>query len=206
MCARCNCRLLAVPPYLPLVCSNVLLDGSLGTAKICDLGQSGILQASIVTAHGTPNRYSSPEQLAGGWCGPASDIYSLGIVMLEVLTGHAARGRDARAELQLRCAVLCAGLAVCPIWPWRGMQEVFAVSHCHQFLHHICMCRVPEHCPLAVAELAYACLDRDPTARPGAKHVVAVLQDSSEGAAAGIRLNSSSSSAEDTWLLATRPE
>ena len=115
MCARCNCRLLAVPPYLPLVCSNVLLDGSLGTAKICDLGKSGILQASIVTAHGTPNRYSSPEQLAGGWCGPASDIYSLGIVMLEVLTGRAARGRDARAELQLRCAVLCAGLTVCPI-------------------------------------------------------------------------------------------
>ncbi|EFN55886.1 hypothetical protein CHLNCDRAFT_17626, partial [Chlorella variabilis] len=73
--------------HLDLKASNVLLDGSLGTAKICDLGQSGILQASIVTAHGTPNRYSSPEQLAGGWCGPASDIYSLGIVMLEVLTG-----------------------------------------------------------------------------------------------------------------------
>ena len=84
--------------------SNVLLDASLSTAKICDLGKSGCLQASIVTAAGTPNRYSSPEQLAGSACGPPSDLYSLGIVMLEVLAGRAARGRDARSELQLRCA------------------------------------------------------------------------------------------------------
>jgi serine/threonine-protein kinase len=88
--------------HLDLKCSNVLLDGSLGFARIADLGRSGILQASIVTERGTPNRYSAPEQLSGGRCGPASDLYSLGIVMLEVLTGRAARSRAARSELPLR--------------------------------------------------------------------------------------------------------
>ena len=178
-----------MPPYLPLVCSNVLLDGSLGTAKICDLGQSGILQASIVTAHGTPNCYSSPEQLAGGWCGPASDIYSLGIVMLEVLTGRAARGRDARAELQLRCAtrLLCCGV----------VQQGFAAAGdqiCRVIMPGFCLqpcltavsCRVPEHCPVHVAELVGACLAQDASTRPSAEQVMAALQGSSvAGGAAG---------------------
>jgi serine/threonine protein kinase len=52
-----------------------------------DLTAAGVLV-------GTP-RYMSPEQLRSGQLGPASDIYSLGIVAIEMLTGRKAiRGRD----------------------------------------------------------------------------------------------------------------
>ena len=161
----------------------MLLDGSLSTSKICDLGKSGILQASIITAQGTPNRYSSPEQLAGGWCGPAADLYSLGIVMLEVMTGHAARGRDARSELQLRCVCCCevAGLrahtrarvCVCVCMCVCVCAAVVAVA-CAIV---VCLpaCRVPEHCPLDVAQLVHACLSEDPTKRPSAAAVAEAL-------------------------------
>lgn len=51
---------------------------------------------------GTP-LYMSPEQAAGGTVGPASDVYSLGLVLLELLCGWRRSGRT-RAEL-LRAAV-----------------------------------------------------------------------------------------------------
>lgn len=59
------------------------------SAKIAgnDLTAAGVLV-------GTP-RYMSPEQLRANQLGPASDIYSLGIVAIEMLTGRKAiRGRD----------------------------------------------------------------------------------------------------------------
>jgi hypothetical protein len=59
-----------VPTLPQLLCSNVLLDGSLSVAKVADLGKSGILQASVVTRQGTPNRYSSPEQLPAAAAAP----------------------------------------------------------------------------------------------------------------------------------------
>jgi len=93
--------------------SNILFDER-GRAKISDLGlaqipggMSGRSQlGSLALSHpGTP-AYMSPEQeTAPGYLRPASDVYSLGIILFELLTGRhyknlepGTRARSLRAE------------------------------------------------------------------------------------------------------------
>jgi serine/threonine-protein kinase len=70
---------------------NVLID-SAGDAKVTDFGiarsldvERGVTQTGTVL--GTSN-YLSPEQAAGQAVTPATDIYSLGVVLYELLTGE----------------------------------------------------------------------------------------------------------------------
>lgn len=69
---------------------NVLLTAD-GTAKITDFGiAKAVDAATIVSKTGTVMgsvHYFSPEQARGGYVDEKSDIYSLGIVMYEMLTG-----------------------------------------------------------------------------------------------------------------------
>ena len=70
--------------------ANILLPVN-GTAKLTDFGIARMLNSAhlTVTAEvvGTP-LYLSPEQARGDEVGPATDIYSLGLVLLECLTGN----------------------------------------------------------------------------------------------------------------------
>jgi serine/threonine protein kinase len=75
--------------------SNILFDAA-GHAKVADLGLAQVpggasmrSQLSVVKPHpGTP-AYMSPEQeVAGSYLRPASDIYSLGLILFEMLTGR----------------------------------------------------------------------------------------------------------------------
>jgi hypothetical protein len=80
--------------------ANVMLDGA-GKARITDFGLAGIaanMQGAEVRA-GTP-AYMAPEQLAGKEVSIKSDIYSLGLVMYEVLTGKRAFEAATMAELR----------------------------------------------------------------------------------------------------------
>ncbi|WP_312178503.1 serine/threonine-protein kinase [Arthrobacter sp.] len=61
--------------------------------KLTDFGIARLVEATVATAHGatigTAN-YLSPEQAQGGTVQPSTDIYSLGLVLLESLTGEKA--------------------------------------------------------------------------------------------------------------------
>lgn len=63
---------------------NVLVEAS-GTAKLVDFGQA--VRAGQATTGGTA-AYMSPEAVRGEPIGPASDLYSVGAVLYEALTGR----------------------------------------------------------------------------------------------------------------------
>src|SRR3954469_6303493 len=68
---------------------NVLIDSE-GTAKVTDFGIARSLTEEGLTADGRvlgTTDYVSPEQALGHEVGPQSDLYSLGIVLFEMLTG-----------------------------------------------------------------------------------------------------------------------
>ncbi|WP_194397573.1 serine/threonine-protein kinase [Microbacterium atlanticum] len=83
--------------------SNVLLSppqipGARPRAKLADFGIAYLLDASRLTSPGLvigTVAYLAPEQVRGGDPAAASDIYSLGLVLLESLTGERVHPRGA---------------------------------------------------------------------------------------------------------------
>jgi len=70
--------------------SNVLLDAE-GTAYLSDFGVAQMVDASHLSASDGmlgSAAYLAPEQVLGQPVGPASDVYALGLVLLEALTGR----------------------------------------------------------------------------------------------------------------------
>jgi serine/threonine protein kinase len=69
--------------------ANVLL-GADGAVKLTDFGIARLVDAAKVTGKGLmvgTASYLAPEQVAGEHVGPPVDIYALGLVLLEALTG-----------------------------------------------------------------------------------------------------------------------
>ncbi|GAA4182761.1 hypothetical protein GCM10022252_09200 [Streptosporangium oxazolinicum] len=93
-----------------------LLVTEAGVIKITDFGIARALEAVPVTQTGIlmgTAQYVSPEQASGEPLTPATDIYSLGVVAYECLTGHA----PFRAETQVAIALMHIGEPPPPLPP-----------------------------------------------------------------------------------------
>lgn len=72
--------------------ANIMIVGA-ATAKIMDFGIARMRQSEVRTQTGVvlgSPRYMSPEQVAGKRAEPRSDIFSLGVIFYEMLTGRPA--------------------------------------------------------------------------------------------------------------------
>jgi len=106
--------------------SNILVRGD-GTVKLLDFGIAKVLEgdradATALTRHHgralTPD-YAAPEQIAGGPVGTACDVYALGVVLFELLTGERPYRlpRDSAAALE---EAILAGEVQRPSDAWRA--------------------------------------------------------------------------------------
>jgi eukaryotic-like serine/threonine-protein kinase len=83
---------------------NILVDEE-GTVKITDFGIAMALSATSITQTNSvlgSVHYLSPEQARGGMATKKSDIYSLGIVMFELLTGRLPFSGESAVSIALK--------------------------------------------------------------------------------------------------------
>lgn len=80
---------------------NILLS-RLGYAKLCDFGVARVRRGTGSTTHGAIRgkyAYMAPEQLAGGLVDPRTDLYALGVVLYECLSGATLFGDQPMTQL-----------------------------------------------------------------------------------------------------------
>jgi eukaryotic-like serine/threonine-protein kinase len=103
---------------------NVLVDVA-GQARLSDFGIARVVDAGAVTATGMvvgTGAYLAPEQLEGRVVGPPADVYALGLVVLECLTGTRCYPGG---QLEAAMARLCRPAAIPPGLPgW--LRDVLA--------------------------------------------------------------------------------
>jgi serine/threonine-protein kinase len=86
--------------------ANVMVDLERGMVKLADFGIARIADASRTRTGmvlGTPS-FMAPEQLAGGQVDARSDVYSLGVLLFQLLTGHLPFESASMRELMGRIA------------------------------------------------------------------------------------------------------
>ena len=125
---------------------NLILRGD-GTLKVADFGIARAAETTALTQAGTvlgTAAYLSPEQALGEEVTPATDVYSLGAVLYELLTGQPPFQAETLDDLAQRPAMDVAPVReLVPEVP-RDLEDV--VMHC--------LARNPEYRPRDGAQLA----------------------------------------------------
>ena len=83
--------------------NNIITED--GIAKVTDFGIAKAVSNSTITAFGTTIgsvHYFSPEHARGGYTDAKSDLYSLGVVMYEMLTGRVPFDADTPVSIALK--------------------------------------------------------------------------------------------------------
>jgi tetratricopeptide (TPR) repeat protein len=85
--------------------SNILVTKE-GRSKLVDFGTSKLVEADALTTslHAVTPAYASPEQLRGEPAGVASDVFSAGVILYELMTGAAPYGASQSITSALRRA------------------------------------------------------------------------------------------------------
>ena len=86
---------------------NILLADS-DHVKVADFGIARAVEATTISHTGDilgSAKYMSPEQAAGEHVGPTSDLYSLGVVLYEMLTGRVPFEVETSVDVPIRHAV-----------------------------------------------------------------------------------------------------
>ncbi len=137
-----------IKPSNIFVIQDPLLDESSELVKILDFGIAKIVSDINVTL-GTQLlgilgtlQYASPEQLRGEVLDYRSDIYSLGIILYEMLTGQL------------------------PLNPKTDSHWSWIEAHMHQAPIHFQSLTLPHSLPVALQALVMSCLEKDPDQRP----------------------------------------
>jgi serine/threonine protein kinase len=108
---------------------NILLTGDEHVARIADLGCAGQMTSDgTVPALGNPTLYSPPELVGAGVLTRASDVYAMGLVLLEALRGgfdYASYTSLGVAQRLLRgFSPLSTSDRVVPVWVSRSLRRV----------------------------------------------------------------------------------
>lgn len=87
--------------------ANVMLERASGSVKIMDFGIARVADSSRTRTGlvlGTPS-YMSPEQLAGLQVDGRTDLYSLGVMLFQLLTGNLPHQSESMAKLMQQIAI-----------------------------------------------------------------------------------------------------
>jgi serine/threonine protein kinase/lipopolysaccharide biosynthesis regulator YciM len=126
--------------------------------KLPDVISAGSESISSGQAMGTPP-YMSPEQWTGQDVGPAADIYALGLILFELLTG--------RRAFDVKTHPYCRNMDLDP----RAMGYFY--RHLHSNESPLDPRETRPDLPAHAAELLLRCMAKDPAARPASALQVA---------------------------------